>query len=1156
MATDKNFTIKNGLNLGSTEIIDSSGNVDGRDVSADGNKLDGIATGADVTPSWVPSSDPSYLTSADGGNADTVDSLHASSFLRSDANDSASGTLTLNGEVISSRNVHNYFRIESSNTSEAMIRYNNSTSNLWYTGIRATTSNGLGTSDYHIYSSAAGQSVLGVTAAGTAISKNQGTLWGSSNDGSGSGLDADLLDGLDSTAFQKISDKEFFSITNSGTTAGTWLGSHDDVSSYFDGMTIAFYQNNLAGAATTTLNINDLGAKTIYYANDSKLTTHYGARTLIMLQYDSQQDRFYAHDFFYSDSNFNLRWDLDFTVNNSAGTGVAVHGYQMLIEGTDGKFYPCTEGGSSANTNSVSTVDLKIGGTMLMYNTSTDYNANATLTSSAVWAALETSTMEYWNNRDSGWATADRPIYFVGTVQSNGSFQLDNTSYTSFLTQDLPTTDDGKIYIKIGWMANTYDSFRLENNHPIYVYKDGSLKEYAGYAEYAGDADTVDGLQASQFLRSDANDTTSGNLTVAGGELLVNKVRCNSGQQLVLNAGEANNAATGQTDELVYMNAEAGVQINTSTDNWVGGWANRKTTTITGTRITVDGNYWEADDDTWNKFYTTHGYIQLGPANANHGHIYTDRPSFYFNKPLIRSGATVWDSANDGAGSGLHADLLDGQHGSYYRPVNESLFYKSTREAAGSYLNLNAATTPGIYRLHSASNHTGHPTGSGYGFNIVLDNTDVHGHILLDRLDGGTMHIRAKSGTTWTTSEWNKVWTDGNDGAGSGLDADLLDGQEGSYYLNYNNLSNVPTIPGNPAITSNGSTPSLASGITAAEVRSLIGAGTSSFDGTYGSISGTPTIPANPAITTNGSIPSLASNITGAEVRSLIGAGTSSLALGTTSTTALAGNTSIPSALTDLSITDGTNGQVLTTDGSGSFTFGDGGINTTLTTYNFTATSNQTTFSGADSNGNTLGYATGNLIVSVNGVVHRNGVEYTATNGTSVVFSSGLETSDEVSIVTFTVIDLTNIDYSNVNNTPSLATVATSGSYSDLSGTPSLSTVATSGSYTNLSNTPLAYDSVGSYLLGYVNGPSNSGPGDFLPGQTLAGSFIRPAGIRLGADPTSEFNSDDEAAGGINAVTYRGDYVPSGTWRVMGNLDRGDNQTANWARFTLFVRIS
>lgn len=32
------------------------------------------------------------------------------------------------------------------------------------------------------------------------------------------------------------------------------------------------------------------------------------------------------------------------------------------------------------------------------------------------------------------------------------------------------------------------------------------------------------------------------------------------------------------------------------------------------------------------------------------------------------------------------------------------------------------------------------------------------------------------------------------DGAGSGLDADLLDGQEGSYYLDYNNFTNVPDL--------------------------------------------------------------------------------------------------------------------------------------------------------------------------------------------------------------------------------------------------------------------------------------------------------------------------------------------------------------------------
>ena len=47
---------------------------------------------------------------------------------------------------------------------------------------------------------------------------------------------------------------------------------------------------------------------------------------------------------------------------------------------------------------------------------------------------------------------------------------------------------------------------------------------------------------------------------------------------------------------------------------------------------------------------------------------------------------------------------------------------------------------------------------------------------------------------------------------------------------------------------------------------------------------------------------------------------------------------------------------------------------------------------------------------------------------------------------------------SEILNKPNLATVATSGAYSDLSGTPTLATVATSGSYTDLSNKPTIPD--------------------------------------------------------------------------------------------------
>jgi hypothetical protein len=74
---------------------------------------------------------------------------------------------------------------------------------------------------------------------------------------------------------------------------------------------------------------------------------------------------------------------------------------------------------------------------------------------------------------------------------------------------------------------------------------------------------------------------------------------------------------------------------------------------------------------------------------------------------------------------------------------------------------------------------------------------------------------------------------------------------------------------GRPAILSDGSNPSLNSGISAAEIRSLIGAGTGNGTATVND-TGTP------AVLSNGSAPYLNSNISAAEMRSIIGAGTSS----------------------------------------------------------------------------------------------------------------------------------------------------------------------------------------------------------------------------------------------------------------------------------------
>lgn len=70
------------------------------------------------------------------------------------------------------------------------------------------------------------------------------------------------------------------------------------------------------------------------------------------------------------------------------------------------------------------------------------------------------------------------------------------------------------------------------------------------------------------------------------------------------------------------------------------------------------------DTTSWQEFthQNSHGYIALGPFNDSVAHIYTDRPTFYFNKELYVNGSKVWNAGNDGSGSTLDADLLDGNH--------------------------------------------------------------------------------------------------------------------------------------------------------------------------------------------------------------------------------------------------------------------------------------------------------------------------------------------------------------------------------------------------------------------------------------------------------------------------------------------------------------
>jgi hypothetical protein len=71
-----------------------------------------------------------------------------------------------------------------------------------------------------------------------------------------------------------------------------------------------------------------------------------------------------------------------------------------------------------------------------------------------------------------------KPIYIKCSLQEDGSAIIDaNEPYT----QQLPSSDDGKIYIFLG-IAYSATSVELLINHPVYAYKDGAIRTICGYA--------------------------------------------------------------------------------------------------------------------------------------------------------------------------------------------------------------------------------------------------------------------------------------------------------------------------------------------------------------------------------------------------------------------------------------------------------------------------------------------------------------------------------------------------------------------------------------------------------------------------------------------------------------------------------------------------
>jgi len=135
----------------------------------------------------------------------------------------------------------------------------------------------------------------------------------------------------------------------------------------------------------------------------------------------------------------------------------------------------------------------------------------------------------------------------------------------------------------------------------------------------------------------------------------------------------------------------------------------------------------------------------------------------------------------DGAGSGLDADLLDGQQGSYYLAASAY----TAADVLAKLLTVDGPATGLDADLLDGNQAADFVAATSYTAADVLAKlltVDGSGSGLdADLLDGNNSDYFLPAGSYTAADVFAKVLT--QDGAGSGLDADTLDGQQASYFL-------------------------------------------------------------------------------------------------------------------------------------------------------------------------------------------------------------------------------------------------------------------------------------------------------------------------------------------------------------------------------------
>lgn len=274
-----------------------------------------------------------------------------------------------------------------------------------------------------------------------------------------------------------------FGQVDSTSTSKNFTATVSGITELRDGVCMWLRNGKVTSASGYTININNLGAKPVYssLASATQTTTVFNVDYTMLFIYNSTRVEGGCWDCVYGyDSNTNTTGYYLRTYTTSLPMSSKTYRYRLLFTSADGAHYVPANNSTSTNATATRTVcqeEINPFGPIKYYGTTAAVDPGARPSTSYLWDQNSVTLGYSFNNTGAALTlTSWKPVYIKCSPQASGSAIINSAEP---YTQQLPSTEDGYIYIYLG-IATSATAVELVPHHPIYYFYNGKIQLWTG----------------------------------------------------------------------------------------------------------------------------------------------------------------------------------------------------------------------------------------------------------------------------------------------------------------------------------------------------------------------------------------------------------------------------------------------------------------------------------------------------------------------------------------------------------------------------------------------------------------------------------------------------------------------------------------------------